>query len=1170
MPISTERTYKSTCSYCGTGCGVVIKKDNFNQLSIEGDQENPVNRGMLCSKGQTLHYSVADYSDRLLKPQMRWHRSQKLEDVSWDTAIKRGAAVFKSLIKKYGPDSVGLYVSGQLLTEEYYLANKLTKGFLGTNNIDTNSRLCMSSAVVGYKKALGEDSVPISYEDIELADTFFITGANPAWCHPILFRRLEKYKEENPHVKIIVADPRKTNTCSIADLHIQLTPGTDVILYQAIGKIIIENNDIDNDFIEKHTDGYEAYKETVLNISIEDAAKTCNIPVSQIYETAEAIGKSKAFISMWAMGLNQSAQGVNKNVYLLNLSLITGQIGKPGSGPFSLTGQPNAMGGREVGGLSNMLAAHRDYTNDDHRKEVADYWGVPELSKKPGLTATQMMDALNSGKMKAIWIICTNPLVSWPDARQADAALKNAKFVVVQDISNQSDTLKYADLVLPAAGYMEKEGTMTNSERRITYLNKVLDPPGQALPDVEIFTRFAKEMGFSKHFLYPDTESIYLEHTQLTKNTNLDISGLNYEILKKKGSVQWPFPTGSTDGTPRLFSDNLFFTPSKNAQILSPTSGKEAESPNNTHPYILTTGRIRDQWHTMTRTGKVKKLNQHIPKPFLEMHPLDAEKEKIKDGDIVEVENQRGQVRVTAKITPDIKQGVVFLPMHWGKSLGKDLNRANNLTSTSIDPESKQPAFKYSTVSVSKYRKNQQKIVIIGAGAAAFRFITHYRQLNQRDNITVFSKENVAFYNRVLLPEYINGKKEWNALLKHDISKEEKELNCHIKTETSIDHIDRENKIVIDSNNQKHQYDLLIIATGSRAFIPPNIPKEMKGIFTLRNRRDADTIKQSAAEKGNAVIVGGGLLGIELADSLQSLGISVTIIQRSSRLMERQLDEIGSELLDQELKDRNIQILYTDEVKSFVGQDYLTGIHLKSGRTLQCDTLVFTIGTKPNIEVAQNSGLHCGRGVKVNDFMQTNDPSIFALGEIAEHHNMLYGITAAAEEQADYAVRYILGDTSNTYRGSLLMNILKVEGLQLCSIGTIEAPVDNDQYEEIIFIDKKNRNYKKCLVYQDKLIGAILIGDKSDFIEFKELIENKIELGAKRNELLRGKSTKTPVKGNLICSCNNVGDQNISEAIKDGCHDLQSICTKTGAGMGCGSCKPEVKAILEQELIPAV
>jgi ferredoxin-nitrate reductase len=410
--MKTEEKFKSTCSYCGVGCGIVVSKDRQGRIIVSGDHDHPVNKGMLCSKGMNLHYTVADKSDRLLFPEMRWAKNQPLQKISWNTAMDRAAAVFKTLISKFGPDSVGFYISGQCLTEEYYVVNKLVKGFLGTNNIDTNSRLCMSSAVAGYKLALGDDSVPLSYDDIELADSFLIAGANPAWCHPILFRRLEAHKANNPDTKIIVVDPRKTQSCSIADIHLQIQPGTDITLYHAIGRCLIEMNRINEAFIYFHTDGYEQYRKEVLKVTVEEAALICDVPTADIYAVAKIIGDAKGFISMWAMGLNQSVVGVNKNLALINLSLITGQIGKPGAGPLSLTGQPNTMGGREVGGMANLLAAHRDLKNPAHRKEVADFWGVKNINEKPGLTATEMIDSLFEGKMKAIWIICTNPLVS--------------------------------------------------------------------------------------------------------------------------------------------------------------------------------------------------------------------------------------------------------------------------------------------------------------------------------------------------------------------------------------------------------------------------------------------------------------------------------------------------------------------------------------------------------------------------------------------------------------------------------------------------------------------------------------------------------------------------------------------------------------------------------------
>ncbi|MDN3664181.1 molybdopterin-dependent oxidoreductase, partial [Algibacter miyuki] len=833
---------KTTCSYCGVGCGIIVKKDSNNKVLVEGDKDHPVNKGMLCSKGMNLHYVANDVSDRILYPEMRWSRSHPRERVTWDEGLDRAASVFKSIIKKYGPDSVAFYVSGQSLTEEYYIANKLTKGFIGTNNIDTNSRLCMSSAVVGYKKTFGEDSVPISYEDIELADCFLITGANPAWCHPILFRRIEKRKEENPEVKIIVIDPRKTDSANFADLHLQLIPGTDVILYNAIGRCLYKRGLIDEKFIKEHTEGFQDYKELIFKTSLKKASKLCGVEERDIQKAADIIGVSKGFISMWAMGLNQSVVGTDKNVSLLNLSLITGQVGKPGSGPFSLTGQPNAMGGREVGGMANLLAVHKDLGNEEHRREVAQFWGVDKISPNPGLTATEMFDALESGKLKAVWIACTNPLVSMPNTHRIEKAMKNAKFVVVQEISHKSDTLEYADLVLPAAAWLEKEGTMTNSERRISYLPKEIDAPGEARPDVEIFCDFAQRMGF-RGFNFNNASEIYDEYASMTKGTNIDVSFLNYERLKNEGTFQWPVPEYRHPGTPRLFEDKKFYTPSQKAIFNLPQSTENtAVQPTGEFPLILTTGRVRDQWHTMTKTGKVSRLKTHYPTPVLEINPVDAFLNKIKDGDISEIKSTNGIVRVRAKVTDTIKKGVVFLPMHWGKQLQSNLNRANNLTNTHVDPISKEPDFKFTCVSVSKYKKPVEKIIIVGAGAAAFRFVQNYRESNEVDEIHVFSKEPNLFYNRVLLPEYITEELSWEQLLK--IKKLElKKLNITVHPETSIANIDSKHNVVTDNHGEEHSFNKLILATGSRAFIPNDVQIDLPGRFTMRNKQDADSFK---------------------------------------------------------------------------------------------------------------------------------------------------------------------------------------------------------------------------------------------------------------------------------------------------------------------------------------
>lgn len=1160
---SSIQKHQTTCSYCGVGCGIEVSVNGKGKIELDAIEDHPVSKGMLCSKGRNLNYVVQDTTDRLLYPEMRWAKNHPLQRVSWDTAIERAAAVFKTFIDNHGPDSVGFYISGQCLTEEYYLINKLTKGYIGTNNIDTNSRLCMSSAVAGYTKTLGEDSVPIAYEDIELADTFLIAGANPAWCHPILFRRIEKRKETHPDTKIIVIDPRYTDSCALADLHLQLRPGTDIPLLHAIGRILIEKGNFDLDFVQNHTDGFENYKEEVFSRTVEEASKICDVPVDQIELAASYIGDAKGYLSMWTMGLNQSTQGVNNNLALINLNLITGHIGKPGSGPFSLTGQPNAMGGREVGGMASLLAAHRVQANEEHRKEVADFWGVDEVPGKPGLTATQMFEALESGEMKAIWIVCTNPSVSLPNAELVDKALKKAKFVIVQDISAKSDTVKYADLVLPSAGWLEKEGTMTNSERRISYLPKVVDAPGEARPDSDIIIRFARRMGYDG-FEYLNTEEVYNEHCRLTKGTNIDITGLTYAKIQEMKSVQWPVPSPDHKGTPRLFTDKKFYTPNGKAQILTSGAANEGDKLSKEFPLILTTGRIRDQWHTMTRTGKVNKLNKHIDKPFLEINPEDAAKRGITDGAPVTVAGERGNVRVNAKISQNIRPGVVFLPMHWGKILESSIGRANNITTSAFDPTSKQPGFKFSAVEVSLYKKTKQKVIVVGAGAAAYRFINTYRSLNDEDEVHVFSKEEFPFYNRVLLPEYVNEHKQWDDLLKFKYGEFE-ELNIHLHTSTSVDEIDRNKKTILDSKGRLHNYDVLILATGSRAFVPNNVPLHAPGLFTMRDRNSADGLKEYINNQGHVLIVGGGLLGLELASALREVNIEVSIVQLSTRLMERQLDTMASTLLRQMIEEMGVNVYTNDEVYSIRTneEDKSVSADLKSGKTIECNAVVFAIGTRPNDELARKVNLKCGRGIIVNDYLQTSDPSIYAMGEIAEHNQKLNGTTAGAEDQADIAARHIAGDLTTLYRGTVPMNILKFPELDLCSIGLADAPTSMTDYDEIIFIDKAQKYYKKCIIHNDRLIGAILMGDKSEFAEFKELIENEVELSEKRMQLLRSGEKGEPLIGTLVCSCNNVGTGNIEKAINEGCSTLTETCQKTGAGLGCGSCKGEIQQMLK-------
>jgi ferredoxin-nitrate reductase len=1147
---------------------VEVRRDRAGALHLAGDPAHPSSRGMLCSKGQALHHVAGDTTDRLRYPKMRRSRAHPLTRVDWDTALGRVAKVFRAVMDRHGPEAVGLYVSGQCLTEEYYVANKLMKGFIGCNNIDTNSRLCMSSAVAGYKMTLGDDAFPLSYDDIELGDCFFIAGANPAWCHPILFRRLEAYKHARPETKIIVVDPRRTQTCALADLHLQIAPGTDVAAYNAIARVLIENDALDHDFLRDHAEGFEAAREAAMRHTVEEAAEICDVRAEDLRQAAAWIGEAKGFQTWWAMGLNQSSMGVDKNLALINLNLLTGQVGKPGAGPFSLTGQPNAMGGREVGGMANLLAAHHDLGNADHREKVARFWGGTAISPKPGLTATEMFDALADGRMRAVWIICTNPAVSLPNAKHVDAALRKAPFVVVQDISRRAETVDYADVVLPAAGWLEKTGTMTNTERRVSLCEKLIDPPGEALPDTEILCRFAEKMGWGDHFRYPDTAAVFDEHAALTRGTAIDVSGITHDRLRAEGTLQWPCPSADHPGTPRLFEDGRFLTANGRARLHGVAFEITSEPLSPDFPLVLTTGRLRDQWHTMTRTGKVRKLRQQYDAPFVEVHPDDAKRLGLEDGRPARVASERASMTARVRVTDAIKRGVVFVPMHFSRAFHGSAARANQLTSGRIDPKSKEPDFKYSAVSVTPVAFTARRIVIVGGGAAALQFVQAMRRQGSRDGITVLAGERDGFYNRIQLPDYISGHKSWRELVTCDAEHLET-LNLDFRAGVKVTAIDRETRTVRDDTGTTWPYDVVVIATGGRAALPPGAPVDLDGVFTLRSRPDAEAIRTAAAAGGRAVIVGGGLLGIELAGSLREMDVPVTLLHRSARLMGAQLDDRASRLLTEELLDRGIDVRLNEQIRHVHGEEKVLGVRLSTGDYLDCGVLVYAIGTRPNDELALAAGLTHGAGVTVDNHLRTSDPNIYAIGEVAEHASRRHGTTLAAQQQADVAAAHLMGDHATAYAGTLPLNILKVAGLSLAAIGLTSPPTGQEKdYETVSLMDDAQRTYLKCVVKANRLVGAILLGDTSLMPQLRALIESGTELDADRLKLLRpgAEAQAAPPKGRIVCSCNRVGEGNLRDAIRAGKTTAEDLCAATNAGSGCGSCRPEVAQLLERVL----
>ena len=701
------REIQSTCCYCGVGCGVLIETEGDRLVGVRGDPSHPANGGRLCTKGATLHLTARD-EYRLLYPELRQRRGQVGTRLSWDGALDHAAERFADIIRAHGPDAVAFYISGQLMTEDYYVFNKLAKGLIGTNNVDTNSRLCMSSAVAGYKQTLGADAPPCCYDDIGLADVIFIAGANPAVAHPIAYRRIEDAKAANPQLRLIVADPRLSESAVNADLHLPLRPGTDIALFNAMLHVCIAEGYVDRDYIAAHTNGFAQLEAIVATYTPAVAADLCGLPAADIVQAARWFGEAAAPLSLYCQGLNQSAHGTHNNAALIHLHLATGQIGKPGAGPFSLTGQPNAMGGREVGGLSNLLPAHRDLGNPAHRAEVARLWGVPFVSGKPGKSAVDLFRAVQSGEIKAVWIACTNPAQSMPNQSAVRAALAAAEFVVLQEAYRNTDTADYADLLLPASGWGEKEGTVTNSERRITRVPAAVPPPGEARHDWQIAVDFARKLGARLNhagtaalFPYASTEAIFNEHRETTRGRDLDITGLSYELLTRLGPQQWPMPEGARGGKARLYEDGIFPTADGRARFVPVEHRGTADQPDGSKPISLISGRMRDQWHGMSRTGTVPRLFNLEDEPLLSMHPCDLRHRGLESGDLVRLANDRGETVLRVVEGSGLQKGRAWMPMHWGNRFTTSAG-ANALTPDATDPYSFQPELKHAAVQVTK------------------------------------------------------------------------------------------------------------------------------------------------------------------------------------------------------------------------------------------------------------------------------------------------------------------------------------------------------------------------------------------------------------------------------------------------------------------------------------
>ena len=685
----TSTTTRTTCPYCGVGCGVLATPQADGSVAIAGDPGHPANYGRLCSKGSALGETLS-LDGRLLYPEVAGAR------VTWDKALDLVANIFKQAISEFGPDSVAFYGSGQLLTEDYYVANKLMKGFIGSGNMDTNSRLCMASSVAGHKRAFGSDTVPGNYEDLELADLIVLVGSNLGWCHPVLYQRIAKAKAERPDMRVVLVDPRRTVTADIADLHLAVQSDGDSALFVGLLAHLSRNGITAPDFIADHTSGLDATLLVAEDWPVERVADATGVPAKAVELFYDWFGQSEKAVTVYSQGVNQSASGTDKVSAIINCHLLTGRIGRPGMGPFSVTGQPNAMGGREVGGLANMLAAHMDFTPEAIDR-VGRFWGSSTVASKPGLKAVDLFAAMARGEIKAVWIMATNPVDSMPEADAVRAALAACPFVVVSDISDRTDTGLTAHVRLPAAGWGEKDGTVTNSERRISRQRPFLALPGEVRPDWWIIKEVARRMGFAPAFSYHSPAQIFAEHIALSAFENdgardFDLAGLAGVDYASLPPTQWPV---RRKATARMFGDGRFFTPDGKARLVpvlppppfAPVPGS----------FILNTGRVRDHWHTMTRTGKTARLSAHYAEPFVEIHPDDAERLNIRRATLVRLSNRHGSAVVRALVTDRQRRGQLFVPMHWTDQFAANA-RIDALVTAKVDPTSAQPALKMAQV----------------------------------------------------------------------------------------------------------------------------------------------------------------------------------------------------------------------------------------------------------------------------------------------------------------------------------------------------------------------------------------------------------------------------------------------------------------------------------------
>ncbi len=1159
---------RTLCPYCGVGCGLIARRRGDRLDAVEGDPIHPVNRGRTCRKPLELA-SAVHAADRATAPLLRERRDLRFREASWEDAIPHLAARLRAIVAEHGPDAVAFYISGQLLSEDYYVVNKLAKGFLGTNNVDSNSRLCMSSAVAGYSGAFGYDGPPPAYADIGLADCLLLLGTNTAACHPIVWSRIRERRSEGACV--ICVDPRPTQTARESTLHLPVRPGTDLALLSAMLHVIDREGLVDEAFLARSTSGWEEAREVAREWSPSRAGEVCGVEPALIEEAARRFGTGPRSMALWSMGANQSRVGTLKNRALINLCLASGQIGRPGTGPLSLTGQPNAMGGRETGGLAHLLPGYRRVEDEGDRAEMARLWGLDEsaagISPRPGLPAVELFDALRDGRVKAVWIVATNPAVSLPDSARAREALERAELVVVQDAHHPTETSALADAVLPAAAWPEKQGTMTNSERRVGLVRKLLEPPGEALPDWRIFARLAQALGYGEHFAWRGPDEVFAELAACTAGRPCDLSGIDHERLASAGSLQWPCPDPRSPGTERLYETGRFPTADGRARFAPTPPAGPAEAPDDEYPLTLTTGRLAEHWHTLSRTGKSARLTTAASEPWLELNPVDAERIGVREGARARIVSRRGETIMRVAFSEGLREGVVFAPFHWGaRHAPPGAGQANMATIGVTDPVSKQPELKAAAVRVepamgtavaARRRSQPRRLLVIGSGMAALETVEEVLRRTEPGawRVTMLGEEPGSPYNRMLLSKLLAEEIGAAALdlrppawfAKHGVE---------VRGSCPATRIDTERRRVLAGDGGAHGYDALVIATGSRPFVPPIPGASEPGVLTFRTVADVAAIESVAHAARRAVVIGGGLLGLEAAAGLRRHGVGVTVVEAAPHLMPQQLDPAAAAMLGTALEGLGIESACGVGVERCAADR----VALAGGHEIEAELTVVAAGVRPEASLAADAGIEVSRGIVVDDEMRTSAPSVWAVGECAEHRGTVYGLWAPVAAQARVAGASLSGDPAAFHREVPATN-LKVAGVDLFAGG------EDGGGDELVWIDRRRGVYRRLVLDGERLVAAILLGDVSGARELSALLRSG-EAVPERLLAPPGAAVEppTPEPGDVVCSCNAVTRGEIEAAIRArALRSAPAVGRETRAGTGCGSCVADIEAILREQ-----